>query len=1056
MDNTCNTDNRPERRTAIVARELKRLNIDIAALSETRLANEGQLKEHGGGYTFFWKGKDLNEPRIHGVGFAIKNGIVDHLDELPCGINERLMTLRLKLTNNQRATVISAYAPTLTSEDDQKEEFYSQLDEILKNIPRSDKILLLGDFNARVGRDSALWGGVIGKDGVGKCNSNGTLLLTKCSEHNLVITNTLFRQKNKFKTSWQHPRSKHWHLIDYVIVRARDKQDVLITKAMTSSDDCWTDHRLIRSIMALHVHQKYRKQRKNIRCRVNTERLKDENIKLKLHQALDEKLPENYPENVEEHWQTFKSAVLSAGEESAGFVKKKHEDWFDENDEEIQSLIEKKRKAFNVWQNNPKSTSKKQLYQNAKAEVQRKTRHMKNQWWISKSREMQHLVDTNNTHAFFNATRTIYGPSHHGINALKSKDSTEFLKDTNSINSRWKQHFEELLNRDTQVDVNIFNTIPQGLVQNHLDETPSLLEVEIAISQLKNYKAPGMDGIPAELFKEGNTLLVHHLHRLMDKIWKTGTIPDDLRDALIVSIFKKGDRAQCDNYRGISLLSTAGKILARILSNRLKPLAEATLPETQCGFRPNRGTTDMIFCARQMQEKSREQGQPLYMAFIDLVKAFDSVNREALWSVLSRIGCPPKFIQILRLLHDGMSGKVLNSNGPGESFKITTGVKQGCVIAPTLFSIYVGAILHLVKEKIPKGVEIIYRTDGGLFNLSRLRAKSKVSATTVLELQYADDNVILANSEHDLQHTLDAFSEAYKSIGLEINSNKTQILWQPAPTCNAIPPGVMVNGSSLKNVEHFPYLGSHLSTNANIDVEIQYRLHCASAAFGRMRVRVFDNHDISTQTKLYVYQAVVVPTLLYGCETWTTYRRHLLCLEKYHHRCIRRILGIKWQDRRTNVSVLEEANATSIESLIIKHQLRWTGHVSRMPESRLPKQIMYCQLKFGQRKQGGQQKRYKDVLKSNLKKSQIDPGNWESVASTRSDWRRLVHQGHLSFELERRRLLSDKRKARKERMHSRRNNPQGQVAARDTKCHHCGRVCGSKIGLYSHQKIHVN
>ena len=137
-----NTSDRPQRRTAIVARELKRYNIDIAALSETRRAGEGQLTEHGGGYTFFWKGKDEDQPRIHGVGFAIKNHLVDHLDELPSGINERLMSLRLKLVNNQRATIISAYAPTLDSDDDKKEEFYNQLDRLLTNTPRSDKFIL--------------------------------------------------------------------------------------------------------------------------------------------------------------------------------------------------------------------------------------------------------------------------------------------------------------------------------------------------------------------------------------------------------------------------------------------------------------------------------------------------------------------------------------------------------------------------------------------------------------------------------------------------------------------------------------------------------------------------------------------------------------------------------------------------------------------------------------------------------------------------------------------------------------------------------------------------
>ncbi len=120
------------------------------------------------------------------------------------------------------------------------------------------------------------------------------------------------------------------------------------------------------------------------------------------------------------------------------------------------------------------------------------------------------------------------------------------------------------------------------------------------------------------------------------KSGKKEKLPSELRDALIVTIFKKGGKAECGNHRGISLLLTTGKVLAHVLTNRLLPLSEEVLPESQCGFRPSRGTADMIFTARQLQEKCREQRQPLYMAFIDLTKAFDMVDRQALWSILSR------------------------------------------------------------------------------------------------------------------------------------------------------------------------------------------------------------------------------------------------------------------------------------------------------------------------------------------------------------------------------------------------------------------------------------
>ena len=186
--------NRPERMTAIVGHELSRYNIDIAALSETRLADTGDLTEVGAGYTFFWSGKAKDEPRESGVGFAIRTALVSKLETLPRGLTDRLMTLRILLAGNTNLTIISAYAPTMAYSEEEKEVFYQLLSNTLHSVPANDKLLLMGDFNARVGKSSSAWPTVLGPHGMGKENSNGTLLLTLCSEEELTITNTLFKQ----------------------------------------------------------------------------------------------------------------------------------------------------------------------------------------------------------------------------------------------------------------------------------------------------------------------------------------------------------------------------------------------------------------------------------------------------------------------------------------------------------------------------------------------------------------------------------------------------------------------------------------------------------------------------------------------------------------------------------------------------------------------------------------------------------------------------------------------------------------------------------------------
>ncbi|PFX18122.1 LINE-1 retrotransposable element ORF2 protein [Stylophora pistillata] len=283
------------------------------------------------------------------------------------------------------------------------------------------------------------------------------------------------------------------------------------------------------------------------------------------------------------------------------------------------------------------------------------------------------------------------------IGPVAGKDGT-LDKDLAGIRDRWKEHFCELLNQTPSVNIDAIANLPQLSVKSHLDETPTLEDIATAIGAMKKGKAAGPDGIPAEAYKAAGPALIEKLHVLFTRIWDEEVIPSDLQDALIVTIFKKGDKANCENYRGISLLSIAGKIFARILACRLFPIAEEVLPESQCGFRPARGTVDMIFSARQIQEKCREQHKDLYKAFIDLTKAFDSIHRPTLWKVLSKIGCPEKYIRMIRLLHDNMSASVLIDGESTESFVVKTGVKQGCVIAPTLFSIFISAVLHLVVE----------------------------------------------------------------------------------------------------------------------------------------------------------------------------------------------------------------------------------------------------------------------------------------------------------------------------------------------------------------------
>ncbi len=204
--------NRPQRRSALVAHELSHLNIDIAALSEVRFLDTGSLKEHGT-YTLYWSGKPQSKRRLSGVGFMIKNCIASKLENFPTGHSDRVISMRLPLRKKQYVTVFSVYSPDFSSGCCRKDEkFYTDLRNLVRNTPQMTR-------SFRVGQDSDAWKRVVGKHGVGNSNDNGRLLLEFCAELQLTITNTILQQKDSLKTTWMHPWSKHWHLIDYILVR---------------------------------------------------------------------------------------------------------------------------------------------------------------------------------------------------------------------------------------------------------------------------------------------------------------------------------------------------------------------------------------------------------------------------------------------------------------------------------------------------------------------------------------------------------------------------------------------------------------------------------------------------------------------------------------------------------------------------------------------------------------------------------------------------------------------------------------------------------------------
>nr|VZI50133.1 unnamed protein product [Spirometra erinaceieuropaei] len=353
----------------------------------------GQLEEVGAGYTFFWSGRPRAERRDAGVAFAIRNDIVGRLPCFSQGISDRLMSLRLSLWGGKFATIISAYAPTMTNPDAVRDKFYEDLHALLATVPKADKLIVLGDFNARVGTDHIVWRGVLGSHGLRGSNDNGLLLLCTCAEHRLILTITFFCLPEREKVIWRHPRSRQWHLLDYVVVRRRDQRDVLVTKAIADAD-AWTDHRLVISKMRIRLQPRRRTTSNKLAQRLDN---------LPIAAATDDATAAENA-SVENNRCQLRDTGQSTALAILGRAPRQHQDWFDDNDAAIRNLLAEKNRLHKAYVDHPTDATKAAFY-HSRRQLQQRLREMQDAWTARKAEEVQGYADHNEWKNFFSAIK---------------------------------------------------------------------------------------------------------------------------------------------------------------------------------------------------------------------------------------------------------------------------------------------------------------------------------------------------------------------------------------------------------------------------------------------------------------------------------------------------------------------------------------------------------------------------------------------------------------------------------------------------------------------------
>jgi exonuclease III len=938
--------------------EVKRYRLDIVGLSSTKRRGSDQL-DLPEGWKLFLSGVDPAMSAQAGVGILTSPWLADRVVEwIPMG--GRVAVLRVRL-ETKTLSLVQVYAPNLEAE---YAAFLDEVDAALEKVPNTESFILMGDFNAHVGNDIQTWGSVIGRNGDAHQNANGEKVLDFCCANGLSIMNTFFQHKDIHKYTWYRDSLGQRSMIDFFIVSSDLKANVLDV-CVKRGAELSTDHHLVVCTFRLQSPVKYHpKGRSQKAYRIRWEALED--LKTRERFAGDmacrfRQIPDDFF-SVEEEWELFKTAIIASATECCGRKRlgvatdgEKRTAWW--KTPGVQEAVREKKQTFKAWLMSKDSASRLRYTEARKAAAAAVKAAKEKSWEEFGERLESNFLLANKV--FWQTICRLRGKKSLSVRGIKSKDG-ELLSNEEDILQRWREHFEDLLN---PVSGTSDDRLP---VQAGAETNLSVAEVISAIKSLKSGKAAGIDEIRPEMLKALGPEGVQWLTRVIQVAWNSGKAPGDWQTGVVIPIFKKGDRKECTNYRGISLLSLPGKVYAKVLEGRCREIVDSKIQEEQCGFRGGRSTTDQLFTLRLLFEKAWEFANQVYCCFVDLEKAYDRVPRGMLWRVLQEYGVDGQLLKAITSLYDDCRSCVRVGGIKSTSFTVGVGLRQGCVLSPLLFIIYMDWIAR--RSQGCEGV--------------------RIGDQKIRHLLFADDLVLFGSSEANLQHALEKFAAACVEAGMKISVAKSEalVLSRTPTQCT-----LHVSGVPLRQVEKFKYLGVFFSSDGKGDVELNTRIGQAGAVMRELGRSVVRKAELSQKAKISVFNSIYIPTLTYGHETWVMTERIRSRVQAAEMRFLRGVVGVSRLDRVRNTTIRENLQVEPLLLRIERSLLRWYGHAIRMPQERIAHQILSAQ-PSGRRPRGRPRMRWMDQIQSiSCDRLGIPYQELESMAKDRETWKSMLN-----------------------------------------------------------------
>ena len=396
--------------------------------------------------------------------------------------------------------------------------------------------------------------------------------------------------------------------------------------------------------------------------------------------------------------------------------------------------------------------------------------------------------------------------------------------------------------------------------------------------------------------------------------------------------------------------------------------------EEQSGFRRGRGCMDQLFVVRQVCEKYLRKGKEVFWAFMDLEKAYDRVDRAALWSVLQVYGIGGGLLRAVKSFYENSRACVRVGKEQSDWFEVNVGLRQGCVMSPWLFNVYMDGVVREVNARVQGAGLALVGENGGEWRLS--------------QLLFADDTALVAESEEGLKRLVKEFGRVCDRRKLRVNVGKSKVM-RCAREGGGDRMDVRLNGELLEEVESFKYLGSHVAVNGRVNVEVSHRVKEASKCMGGMK-SVLSNRALGMNAKRRLYEGVVVPTAMYGAETWNVREAERNRLDVFEMRCLRSMVGVTRMDRVRNEEVRRRTGMVrKMSERVDQRVLSWYGHVVRMDEERLTKRVWKASVS-GVNLRGRPRKGWMEGVERALSMRGLSVEQGRRSASNRREWKAVV------------------------------------------------------------------